>query len=61
LVLLAHAAGVVEQLRLGVVDDNSAPIRLYEKHRFEVYGREVRALKTAAGYADELLMVRFLK
>jgi ribosomal protein S18 acetylase RimI-like enzyme len=59
--LIAHAAGVVEQVRLGVIDTNIAAIRLYERHGFEVYGREVRALKTAAGYADEVLMVRFLR
>jgi ribosomal protein S18 acetylase RimI-like enzyme len=58
--LIAYAVGVVEQLQLAVVDTNLSAIRLYEKHGFEVYGREMRALKTAAGYADEVLMVRFL-
>jgi ribosomal protein S18 acetylase RimI-like enzyme len=57
--VIEHASGVVEQLRLGVVDTNASVMRLYEKHGFEVYGREVRALKTAAGYFDEVLMVRF--
>jgi ribosomal protein S18 acetylase RimI-like enzyme len=59
--LLAHASGLVDQVRLGVVDSNLAAIRFYEKQGFEVYGREVPALKTAEGYADEVLMVRFLK
>jgi ribosomal protein S18 acetylase RimI-like enzyme len=54
--LIGYASGVVEQLRLGVVDTNEAAIRLYQKHGFEIYGKEMRALKTEAGYADELLM-----
>jgi ribosomal protein S18 acetylase RimI-like enzyme len=54
--LIEHASGVVEQLRLGVVDDNKAAIRLYQKHGFEIYGTEMRALKTDAGYSDEVLM-----
>jgi ribosomal protein S18 acetylase RimI-like enzyme len=59
--LLAHAAGVVEQIRLGVVATNASAIRLYERHGFEIYGKEMHSLKTAAGYADEVLMVRFLR
>jgi ribosomal protein S18 acetylase RimI-like enzyme len=58
--LIGDASGIVEQLRLGVVDDNAAAIRLYEKHGFEVYGREKRALKSDGRYFDEVLMVRFL-
>ena len=54
--LISHASGVVEQLRLGVVDTNEAAIRLYQKHGFEIYGKELRALKTAQGYSDEVLM-----
>jgi ribosomal protein S18 acetylase RimI-like enzyme len=54
--VIAHASGVVEQLRLGVVDTNITAIRLYQKHGFEIYGTEVRALKTDRGYSDELLM-----
>jgi ribosomal protein S18 acetylase RimI-like enzyme len=54
--LIAHASGVVEQLRLGVVDTNVAAIRLYQKHGFEIYGTEMRALKNEAGYSDEVLM-----
>ncbi len=59
--LIAYATGVVEQLRLGVVDTNDAAIRLYQMHGFEIYGTEIRALKTDAGYSNELLMVRFLE
>jgi ribosomal protein S18 acetylase RimI-like enzyme len=57
--VIGHASGIVEQLRLGVVDDNAAAIRLYEKHGFEVYGREMRALKSDGRYFDEVLMVRY--
>jgi ribosomal protein S18 acetylase RimI-like enzyme len=59
--IIEHASGFVEQLRLGVVDDNEAAIRLYQKHGFEIYGKEMRALKTDRGYSNELLMVRFLR
>ena len=58
--LISHASGIVEQLRLGVVDTNAAAIGLYRKHGFEIYGTEKRALKSEAGYSDEVLMVRFL-
>jgi ribosomal protein S18 acetylase RimI-like enzyme len=54
--LIEHASGIVEQLRLGVVDTNIAAIRLYQKHGFEIFGTERRALKTDAGYSDEVLM-----
>ena len=54
--LIVHASGIVEQLRLGVVDTNVTAIRLYQKHGFEIYGKELRALKTAQGYSDEVLM-----
>ena len=54
--LIHHASGIVEQLRLGVVDTNEAAIRLYQKHGFEIYGKEMRALKTETGYANEVLM-----
>jgi ribosomal protein S18 acetylase RimI-like enzyme len=54
--VIAYACGVVEQLRLGVVDTNIGAIRLYQRHRFEIYGTEMRALKTDTGYSNELLM-----
>ena len=54
--LIQHASGIVEQLRLGVVDDSIAAIRLYHRHGFVIYGREERALKTDTGYANEVLM-----
>ncbi|HKU98169.1 MAG TPA: GNAT family N-acetyltransferase [Vineibacter sp.] len=54
------ARGTVEQLTLAVVQGNDAAMALYRKAGFEVYGVEPRALKSAAGYADEVLMVRRL-
>jgi len=58
--LLAAAAAEVEQLTLSVVQDNTAALTLYRQFGFQVYGTEPRALKSAHGYSDEVLMVRFL-
>ena len=59
--LIACAAAEFEQLILTVVKGNDGAIALYEKFGFETYGVEPKALKSSAGYADEVLMVRFLK
>ena len=59
--LIDYASTMVEQLRLGVVDTNAAAIQLYQKHGFEIYGTEMRALKTPYGYSNELLMALRLK
>ncbi len=58
--VIASAREQVEQLTLAVVEGNEAARRLYENLGFEVYGLEPRALKSAAGYRDEVLMVLFL-
>jgi ribosomal protein S18 acetylase RimI-like enzyme len=58
--LIASAAGCVEQLTLMVVGGNAEALALYRRCGFEVYGVEPRALKGPQGYADEVLMVRFL-
>ena len=58
--LLETTAPLVEQVRLSVVTSNTTAIALYERLGFRAYGIEPRALKSAAGYADEVLMVRFL-
>ena len=58
--VLEAARGAVEQLTLAVVSGNAAAVSLYRGLGFEVYGTEPRALKSDDGYADEILMVRFL-
>jgi ribosomal protein S18 acetylase RimI-like enzyme len=58
--LLETAAPLVEQVRLSVVTGNATAIALYERLGFKAYGIEPRALKSAAGYVDEVLMVRFM-
>lgn len=58
--IVAAATGRVEQLTLSVVRTNTAALALYERCGFTTYGVEPRALKSAQGYADEVLMVRFL-
>lgn len=51
----------LEQLELGVFDDNVAAIRLYEKLGFCEWGREPHAFKLKDGsYRDEIQMVLFL-
>ena len=51
----------LEQLKLGVFDDNVAAIRLYEKLGFREWGREPHAFKLKDGsYRDEIQMVLFL-
>ena len=59
-VALKHAATIVEQVTLKVVTDNVVAIALYEAMGFRTYGIEPKAFKVGNGYADELLMVRFL-
>jgi ribosomal protein S18 acetylase RimI-like enzyme len=59
--LIEAAEDVVEQITLMVVQDNATAIALYRRFGFEPYGLEPRALKTEAGYADEVMMVRFLR
>ena len=43
-----------------MVENQVAAIALYERFGFRRYGVEPRALKSAAGYANEVLMVLFL-
>ena len=54
--LIEMARDVVEQLTLTVVEGNDAAIALYTKFGFAAYGVEPRALKTSAGYVNEVLM-----
>ena len=55
-----HAAEVVEQIILTVTQGNEPAIALYESLGFAVYGVEPRALRSADGYHDDVLMVKFL-
>jgi len=59
--LMDAAHDIVEQLTLTVVRQNTSAIALYEACGFVTYGIEPRSLKEAAGYSDEVLMVRFLR
>ena len=47
----------LEQIMLAVVTTNATAMRLYQSLGFERYGVEPRALKVAAQYFDEALMV----
>ncbi|WP_283603190.1 GNAT family N-acetyltransferase [Serratia proteamaculans] len=55
--VIDYGSNQVEQILLTVVADNDTAISLYKKYGFEPYGMEPRALKTAQGYLDEMLMV----
>ena len=57
--ILAEASKRFEQIELDVAAGNSAALALYEKFGF-VLGTTPRALKTASGYQDDILMVKFL-
>jgi ribosomal protein S18 acetylase RimI-like enzyme len=50
----------LEQLHLSVVTSNQAAVALYQRLGFETYGIDPQALKIAAGYFDEYLMVKQL-
>jgi ribosomal protein S18 acetylase RimI-like enzyme len=58
--VIGAATAEVEQLTLSVVRENAAAVALYRSLGFEVYGVEPRALKSADGYCEEVLMVRLL-
>lgn len=51
----------LDQLRLCVIQDNDAAIRLYQSIGFQTYGVEPNALKTAEGSWDEVHMVLLLR
>ena len=58
--VLAHAAAIVEQVTLFVVEDNADAIALNRRVGFTVFGVEPRALKFGTRYQDEYLMIRYL-
>lgn len=50
-----------EQLELGVFEDNTEAIHIYEKFGFQKYGVQPRAFKLKDGtYRDEIIMVKML-
>jgi ribosomal protein S18 acetylase RimI-like enzyme len=53
----AAARDLVEQVMLSVVEANETAIAMYERFGFRRYGTESRALKSTAGYANQVLMV----
>lgn len=56
--LVEHAKTRCAQVHLAVNTSNRAAIALYQKHGFEIYGTEPRALKIHTGmYLDDALMV----
>lgn len=56
----AQSSEGVEQLRLMVPEDLQGARALFEAHRFEEYGFEVRGRRTAQGYINLVYMMRFL-
>lgn len=56
-----HASGIVDEVTLTVVTTDRPASALYERHDFKPYGIEPHAMKTAAGCADEKLMMRFVE
>ena len=56
-VIINHAKSKVIQLHLSCVTSNTTAVSFYQKHGFEIYGTEPRALKIGEAYFDEHLMV----
>ncbi|WP_250516710.1 GNAT family N-acetyltransferase [Caballeronia sp. INDeC2] len=54
--VLAHARGVVDEIKLEVAPDNVAAIGLYRAAGFVEYAREPRALKIDGVYHDSVQM-----
>ncbi|SAK48012.1 N-acetyltransferase GCN5 [Caballeronia temeraria] len=54
--VLAHARGIVDEIKLEVAPDNLAAIQLYRAAGFVEYAREPRALKIDGVYHDSVLM-----
>ncbi|MFN3194159.1 MAG: GNAT family N-acetyltransferase [Aureliella sp.] len=53
----AKAMPQIEQVKLSVVTQNAAAIKLYESFGFEIYGTDMNAIKSGGNYLDEHLMV----
>lgn len=54
--VIEQARPLVEEIRLTVMDTNTAAHRLYSAVGFERYGLERRALKVGDDYYDDVLM-----
>lgn len=54
--VITYAKDYVSQLHLMCVTTNLNVLKLYQKHGFEIYGTEPRALKIQDKYYDEHLM-----
>ena len=62
MIRLAEEKDGIEQLELGVLDNNERAKHLYESKGFEYIGRIPRAIKQKDGtYHDEEMMVKFIK
>lgn len=48
-------------LKLGVVTNNTAAIRCYERSGFKIYGTEPKTIQIDGNYYDEYLMARSVK
>jgi ribosomal protein S18 acetylase RimI-like enzyme len=59
-ILLAHAAGEVEQIKLTVNAENARAVRFYERHGFRTIGRIPNSIRVGGRSYDELLMLRTL-
>lgn len=55
--IITQAKSIVKQLQLSAHAENHSALRLYQRHGFEVYGIEPRAIKVGDRYYDESLMM----
>lgn len=60
LAVIAHARTRALQLHLTVVADNAGARKLYDRHGFEAYGVDPRALRVDGRFHDEVLMLKKL-
>jgi ribosomal protein S18 acetylase RimI-like enzyme len=56
--VINHAKTTVKQLQLSAHTENQSALRLYQRHGFEVYGTEPRAIKIGDRFYDECLMMQ---